>query len=180
VKPAAHPLFVTRPLYERFWEKVQKSDGCWEWTSRRQPHPGYDYGVFTIANKQKRAHRVSWELTYGQVPAGLHVLHKCDNASCVRPDHLFLGTSKDNMQDASRKGRTATGDAHVSRKYPERLARGERSGNAKLTTAIVVDIRRALRAGKSVNTLACLFGVHYETIRDIKCGRTWKHLVTVP
>lgn len=95
---------------ERFWARVQKTDGCWLWTGtiRRK------YGLFTFRKAPAKwitrgAHRSSWEIHYGPIPAGLGVLHKCDNPPCVRPDHLFLGTQKDNMDD-----RVAKGHGHIS------------------------------------------------------------------
>lgn len=90
-----------KPAADRFWAKVAKGDDCWLWTGAVAGYPGNDYGAF---NKGK-AHRFSWELHRGPIPAGLFVLHKCDVTRCVRPDHLFLGTQKDNMQDMVAKGR---------------------------------------------------------------------------
>lgn len=86
----------------RFWSKVQKTSGCWEWMARRDKD---GYGQFRLKGKMRGAHKASWELTHGSIPDGLWVLHKCDNPSCVRPDHLFLGTAKDNTQDMVSKDR---------------------------------------------------------------------------
>jgi hypothetical protein len=101
---------MTKTLAERFWEKVDRqAEGCWNWKAAKQ-HNGYGYlhagGGKT--RKPARAHRVSWELHNGPIPEGLWVLHKCDNPSCVRPDHLFLGDRVDNMNDAAAKGRVTT------------------------------------------------------------------------
>ena len=87
---------------KRFWSKVKKTDGCWLWTG----HLDYQgYGDFTIGRKQRyRAHRYSVILD-GRDPTGKYVCHHCDNPSCVRPDHLFIGTPLDNMQDKMKKGR---------------------------------------------------------------------------
>lgn len=87
----------------RFWSKVRKGDGCWEWQAKRFDN---GYGSFAVSrNKNQGAHRVAWELTNGPIPAGMSVLHHCDNRPCVRPDHLFLGTQLDNMRDMLAKGR---------------------------------------------------------------------------
>lgn len=99
----------TRPVADRFWEKVERSpdpDGCWVWTAATTR---IGYGVFAVSRKRKnvRAHRFAWELTHGPIPDGLCVCHACDNPPCVRPDHLWLGTSEDNTADRHRKGRTA-------------------------------------------------------------------------
>lgn len=91
-----------RPVEERFWEKVRKTDGCWEWTGGRT----LGYGAFTIDRQvgTKRAHILSYEWNVGPTE-GRWVLHRCDNPPCVRPDHLFLGDVRDNNQDMINKGR---------------------------------------------------------------------------
>lgn len=85
----------------RFWARVEKGPDCWTWD---YPGPG-GYGVFVTGRKSYRAHRLSWEWAYGAIPSGLYVCHRCDTPPCVRPDHLFLGTAKDNAADRDRKGR---------------------------------------------------------------------------
>jgi hypothetical protein len=94
-----------RPVAERFWEKVDKSGECWTWRPVTGRHP-FGYGMFTPQHGQRvTSHRFSWQLAHGPIPSGLFVLHKCDNPPCVRPDHLFLGTHKDNMADMKAKKR---------------------------------------------------------------------------
>lgn len=91
-------------LSERFWQHVTKSDGCWTFSNGG----GWYGAISTVIDGKKKilkAHRVSWELHNGPVPAGMFVCHSCDNPSCVRPDHLWLGTHSNNMKDAMRKGR---------------------------------------------------------------------------
>lgn len=92
-----------KPLAERFWPKVRKSDGCWEWTAAKN---ACGYGVVACRPGRPRlAHRVAWGLVYGEVDTSACVLHRCDNPSCVRPDHLFLGTQLDNVADMNAKKR---------------------------------------------------------------------------
>ena len=98
------------PLSDRFWAKVGVgSPGeCWEWQAFCLPNGYGTIGVGSEINGTNRkayAHRVSWELAHGPIPAGMDVCHTCDNPPCVNSAHLFLGTKSDNMRDASAKGR---------------------------------------------------------------------------
>ena len=91
------------PIEQRFWQYVRKTNSCWIWTGATAD---WGYGTISIRHGVMRgAHRVSWELHYGSMPHAVCVLHKCDNPPCVRPDHLFLGSLKDNTQDMLAKGR---------------------------------------------------------------------------
>ena len=122
---------TTSPPEYRFWNKVSK-DGpihpvygqCWVWLSPLN-HNGY--GQFMIAGEVLRPHRYSYELHIGDIPEGLGVLHHCDNPSCVRPSHLFVGTALDNQRDKVSK---------------DRQARGEGNARHKLTEEEVIEIRR--------------------------------------
>ena len=103
---------MLRSVADIFWQSVAKSDdkdGCWIWTGKMD-RDNYGRCRSEARNasgyrKEAGAHRVSWELHHGPIPKGMCVLHSCDNPSCVRPDHLFLGTHADNMRDAVLKGR---------------------------------------------------------------------------
>lgn len=172
---------------ERFWSKIDRTgQGCWLWqgTMLRQ-----GYGCFKIAGKMYKAHRISYLYTKGPIPDGLVVCHSCDTPRCVRPDHLFLGTYKDNMQDAVRKGRMATGErsgarlhpesltrgkAHWSHLYPERH-RGELNGRARLSREQVQEIRTRYATGTiSQFVLAAEYQVAQTTISAIVRKRNWK------
>lgn len=92
---------------ERFWSRVKRGDGCWEWQGGSNQ---YGYGLFTRRGCDTKvtrvASRISWELAHGPIPQGMVVCHKCDNPPCVNPDHLFIGTHLDNMRDMVAKGRS--------------------------------------------------------------------------
>lgn len=93
-------------LADRFWRRVEPEpmSGCFLWLGYRN-HRGY--GLMWDTNEMRFATRVAWKLHFGEIPNGLSVLHRCDLTSCVRPEHLFLGTHTDNMRDAAAKGRLA-------------------------------------------------------------------------
>jgi len=159
----------TTAIAERFWRKVDfgsaaAGSACLEWTGARVK----GYGVIGGRTRGKwvYSHRLSWELHYGEIPKGLSVCHRCDNPGCVRPEHLFLGTHKDNADDRERKGR----GKHVG------LA-GERNPNAKLTQAQVNEIRATARPGQyrwGLEKMCRKYGVTNSLIYCILKGRNWK------
>ncbi len=147
-------------IAERFWPKVRKqSIGCWEWLGCRSA----GYGQIWMDGRMVFSHRVSWMLCRGDIPHGLQVLHSCDNPLCVRPDHLFLGTQKENVADCIRKNRRDQ-------------VFGERNGSAKLTESDVRQIRRLLDLGHTATSLARRYSVHHVSISQIKLGKTWVHV----
>ena len=101
---------------ERFWSKVEKTDGCWIWMASRDPK---GYGTFGFEGRVHKAHRVAYILAFGEVPNGAHVLHSCDNPHCVNPSHLRPGTHTDNMQDKVLRGRHfQSNQTHCKRSHP--------------------------------------------------------------
>lgn len=92
----------SEPAEKRFWKYVEKTSACWLWTGAKIPN---GYGHITVNRRSLKAHRLSWELHYGLVPTGMFVCHRCDVKACVRPEHLFIGTNRDNQLDAVAKGR---------------------------------------------------------------------------
>lgn len=145
--------------------------GCWEWMGLCQR-----YGIIRINRSNKKVHRISWELFVGKIPDGMFVCHHCDNAKCFNPEHLFLGTQTDNMQDAANKNRLkipfcpknkkAKGDKNGMRTHPKILA-GEKNGRSKLTDKQRLEIARRRSLGELRQDLAKEFGVHESQIRRI-------------
>lgn len=150
---------------ERFWNKVKKTEGCWEWIGLLKPN---GYGWFSIGKRPINAHRMAWELTHGAIPPKTNVCHRCDNRRCVNPDHLWLGTQSENLLDMWRKGRG------VSRPNPKR---GEENYQAKLSWNDVRFIREQ-RGKLSQRTLAKMFGVCQQTVCEAQKGLTWKEGVS--
>jgi hypothetical protein len=149
---------------ERLASKVAvRSSGCWEWTAAR-----FDtgYGAISYKGKTRYAHRVSYSEFVGAIPNGMLVCHHCDNPACVNPQHLFLGTSADNMSDKVAKGRSV---------------RGEKSSNSKLTELEARLIKKFLKRnppmrgqrGGPCGFLARWFGVTQTAISLIHAGKNW-------
>jgi DNA invertase Pin-like site-specific DNA recombinase len=154
-----------KTLKQRFWQKVViiSEDGCWEWTGSRNKD---GYGQIWVNGKNKRTNRVAWELHFGEIPEGLCVCHHCDNPACVRPDHLFLGTQKDNAQDMVKKGRSAF---------------GEKMGNSKLNETQVKEIRELYNSGLfTYKELGNKFGISISNIRDITNKKIWSQVNSPP
>lgn len=176
-----YPKRPRRTTEQRYWAKVDKNGPvmrpdlgpCWSWNAATSG----GYGAFHDGKKMTGAHRYSWVLHNGPIPAGLFVCHRCDNPPCSNPAHLFLGTPEDNGGDAKRKGRTASGDRHPLVLHPDRRTRGERDGMAKLTDQKVAEMR-AVRAsdGLTYVELGRRFGVHAATAHAAVSGKSWAHL----
>ena len=148
----------------KFWAKVDKSGECWIWTGHVNKEWGY--GMVRRKGRPRLTHRWAWELTNGEIPAGLMVCHHCDVPACVNPTHLFLGTHQDNMDDMIRKCR-ARHDAP---------AVGSANGAAKLTEKDIPQIRRLIFYGLSNAEIGRAFSVGLSNISAIRVGKTWKHV----
>lgn len=145
---------------KRFWLRVHKTSGCWLWTAATW---GKGYGCFKLGRRNFTAHRISWLIHYGEIPPCVFVLHDCDVPLCVNPEHLRLGSLKDNARDASLRKRW-------------RPAFGESHPRAKLKESVVTIIRSKFQVGQKMCDLAAEFKVDRETIRQVVCRRTWKHI----
>lgn len=150
---------------QAFWEKVNKAgeNGCWYWTGSIKPRNGY--GHMRNGRKDYNAHRLSYQIHKGSIPAGMEVMHTCDVPHCVNPDHLKLGTHAENMADCKAKGR------HTH---------GTKNPHAKLNEAQVRQIRaeftRTSRKRSNSDELAAKYGVSRESITHIIARRTWSNL----
>ena len=133
----------------------EPNTGCWLWVGT---YAYCGYGKLGIGKKFYQAHRLSWERYNGLIPDGMHVCHKCDTPACINPQHLFLGTMKDNMLDAEKKGRMAVGEKHPT---------------AKLSEAQVIAIFNDERTYAKISDQ---YGVVQSAISDIKNGKKWRHL----
>jgi len=163
----------TTPLETRFWEKVRfcgagPSD-CWEWDGA---YFGNGYGFLNVGSKAdgsrrpEGAARIAWKLTNGELPPGMSVLHRCDNPRCVRPDHLFIGTQRDNMRDMASKGRAS---------YKGTSNAGGKNGRSRLTEEQVAKIRsRYVEGGVTQRALAAEYGVSQGAIWMALAGRNWR------
>lgn len=145
------------------WHRVDKTGTCWLWQGARLKGKR-PYGKTYYEGKYWYAHRLAWTLTYGPIPCGMVVCHTCDNPPCCRPTHLFLGSQRDNLRDASSKGRL---DA---RKSPQ----GEKHGRAKLTWAMVHAIRHMHAQGMQHRDIATMLGMARSSIWSALTGKTWK------
>lgn len=137
------------------------NSGCIIWNGYKNKG---GYGISSYMGKVMSTHRISWTAHFGKIPEGLLVCHKCDVRNCINPDHLFLGTHKDNMDDCVSKGRDKA----------FRLS-GERHGMAKITEKDVLFIRLQMSRNRSLGfSLANRFSVPYTHILRIAYGESWK------
>ena len=145
---------------------INETSGCWEWQGSKRG----GYGRMIVGSrkdgtrKSESAHRISYMVYHGEIPDGMEVCRKCDNRCCVNPDHLFLGTHQDNMDDRENKGRN-------------KPQKGEKNGRAKLSEADVLDMKSQRNKGVSFQKIADEYGVHKKTVMDAISGKHWSEVV---
>ncbi len=153
------------PIDRKFWQyiDVRVPMECWNWMRYKLPS---GYGMVSMNGKVEYTHRVSYIICIGEIPKGLSVLHRCDNPSCCNPNHLFLGTQTENLDDMTKKGR---------RRY--RAHRGSENGSAKLNESLVIEIRSKYKNGARISKLAKEYRVNNSTIWCITTNRHWKNVL---
>lgn len=151
-------IYKSRPIEDRFWNFVHKTDTCWLWIGTKQNHCGYG----RIGNKPRTyAHRLSWEIHNGKIPEGFCVLHTCDVRSCVNPAHLYLGKDAENARDRVNRNRQVRGSKH---------------GLSKLVEADIPIIRKLTEDGLKRKDIGIIFSVDQHTISDVIYKKRWKHI----
>jgi len=154
--------YTDKDRIKAFWRKVTIEDlfDCWQWTGSTTHKTGY--GQMKWDGRLQVASMIAWQLAHGVIPEGLLVLHKCDNRLCVNPNHLFLGTSQDNMDDMKRKGRSCDNN-------------GERNPAAKLKELQVGEIRKKYSQGIKQYKLGQEYGVTRQAIWQIVHNVHWRN-----
>lgn len=159
-----YPFEFQESTKKHFWSRVAITDlfSCWEWTGPKIKH---GYGRTSFEHENMLAHRMAWIVTFGKIPEGMDVCHKCDNPSCCNPAHLFIGSHYDNMRDMVKKGRCHPPDN-----------KGENNGMSKLNKDQVVTIRLLHKTGASRIELAQKFKVTKSCIDLIVNEIRWRNV----
>jgi hypothetical protein len=148
---------------QRFWAKVNKTDKCWIWQAARSSRLDDQYGKIKIGGKVYRSHRVAYAISNSlELTFKGHVLHSCDNPLCCNPEHLSLGTHKQNMEQMKLRGRAGKTDQ-----------RGAKNHNSKLRDSDIIKIKELINQKLPNKKIAAMFGVAHQTISCIKRGTTW-------
>ncbi len=148
----------SRSLKDRLLDRTLITDACWLWQGSTNV---WGYGKIKLAGKTLSTHRASYGVFVGEVPENTNVLHRCDVRNCIRPDHLFIGTTQDNVRDKVAK---------------ERQPRGVTHGCHVLSESEVAEIRRLRKQGKLLREIADIFGISKSLVSQIANLQVWTHL----
>lgn len=161
---SGHGCNTNHTPQQAFWNYATpgKPDDCWLWQGYTEKN---GYGRARFRGKRYAAHRLGWELHFGPIPEGMNVLHKCDVRNCINPQHWFLGTAKDNMQDKMSKGRGKG-----------MFKKGETHPNTKINKTVVIDIRKQFSQGQKVTAIAKRLGISYSIVWHIVHYHSWTHI----
>lgn len=139
---------------------IKQPTGCWEWQKSKNKN---GYGQIRLGKTMVRTHRLSYQLFKGPIPVKMHVCHSCDNPSCINPDHLWVGTQKDNMKDMVNKGRS------------KGVNLGSKNPKSKLTEQQILEIRELIGT-IPVKEIAKKYNIGDIVIYNIKNRRLWNHI----
>ncbi len=156
--------WTTEQLYEQ--STTEPNTGCWLWTRGVAAKMGYAsvyVGRSRTGGRNAGGHRLAWAALHGAVPAGMCVCHRCDQPSCVNPDHLFLGSHRDNTRDMIRKGRKP-------------VLCGEKSPTAVRTESTVREVLRSHRGGEGPTSIARRMGMTLHAAKALIYGRKWRRV----
>lgn len=176
---------------DRFMRKVDQSAAseCWLWIGATRPN---GYGNFLLGGRTTGAHRAAWSLLKGEIPTGMQVCHRCDTPSCVNPEHLFLGTQQDNLNDMGAKGRRVVAphdgsnnpmfgrrhshEARQAQSIRARARMGSLHNRATIDEVMARAIKDFCARGAGSTEVAAQLGVSIHVVRGIRSGKNWRHI----
>ena len=172
---------MRKPLMERFWKYVEKTDTCWLWTAHRDKDGYGNIKEGDGSRRTLRAPAVSWSIHFGNIPDNQWILHHCDNPPCVRPDHLYLGDVRQNAADRVARNRSARGETSGRTLHPERWTiekrpKGQSHGRSKLTEEDVLRIRSLGSSKLSQQAIADQFEISRPLVSLIINRKIWTHI----
>lgn len=159
-------VFFDKELIKRFFNKIDKSQNCWNWKGGSR---GNGYGAIKVNGKVIDTHRFSWMIHFGEIPKNIFVCHKCDNRKCVNPEHLFLGTNSDNMKDCFNKGRLKIPTTSQFKK--KSVPKNKRIKHERE----ILQLKEAIyKRNCSLSELSKSLNLPISLLKDISCGRIYK------